>query len=98
MKLKMVLASATAVFALATGVLAEGTVGIAMPTKSSARWISDGNSMVNQFQEAGYDTDLQYAEDDIPNQLLRRMGPEMRARVGEGLLGGVENLSSVLDL
>ncbi|MAC79939.1 MAG: sugar ABC transporter substrate-binding protein [Rhodobacteraceae bacterium] len=71
MKLKMVLASATALMALATGVLADGTVGIAMPTKSSARWISDGNSMVQQFQEAGYDTDLQYAEDDIPNQLAQ---------------------------
>lgn len=45
------------------------TVGIAMPTKSSARWISDGESMVRQFEEAGYDTDLQYAEDDIPTQL-----------------------------
>ena len=71
MKLKMILASATAVIALATGVLAEGTVGIAMPTKSSARWISDGNSMVEQFQAAGYETDLQYAEDDIPNQLAQ---------------------------
>ena len=47
----------------------KGMVGIAMPTKSSARWISDGNSMVDQFKAAGYDTDLQYAEDDIPNQL-----------------------------
>ena len=47
----------------------KGTVGIAMPTKSSARWIADGNNMVKQFKEAGYDTDLQYAEDDIPNQL-----------------------------
>ncbi|WP_099865284.1 multiple monosaccharide ABC transporter substrate-binding protein [Pararhizobium haloflavum] len=47
----------------------KGYVGIAMPTQSSARWISDGNSMVEQFQEAGYETDLQYAEDDIPNQL-----------------------------
>ena len=47
----------------------KGTVGIAMPTKSSARWISDGNSMVEQFKAAGYGTDLQYAEDDIPNQL-----------------------------
>ena len=47
----------------------KGTIGIAMPTKSSARWISDGNSMVEQFKAAGYDTDLQYAEDDIPNQL-----------------------------
>lgn len=49
----------------------EGHVGIAMPTKSSARWISDGASMVRQFEEAGYRTDLQYAEDDIPNQLAQ---------------------------
>ncbi len=44
-------------------------VGIAMPTKSSARWIDDGNNMVRVLQERGYDTDLQYADDDIPNQL-----------------------------
>ena len=49
----------------------KGTVGISMPTKSSARWISDGNSMVEQFTAAGYATDLQYAEDDIPNQLAQ---------------------------
>lgn len=49
----------------------KGLVGISMPTKSSARWISDGNSMVDQFTAAGYDTDLQYAEDDIPNQLAQ---------------------------
>ncbi len=56
-----------------TPVLAQskGTIGIAMPTKSSARWISDGNSMVKQFEAAGYKTDLQYAEDDIPNQLAQ---------------------------
>ena len=48
-----------------------GFIGIAMPTQSSARWISDGNSMVEQFQEAGFETDLQYAEDDIPNQLAQ---------------------------
>ncbi len=47
----------------------KGTVGIAMPTKSSARWIDDGNNMVKQFQDAGYGANLQYAEDDIPNQL-----------------------------
>ena len=49
----------------------KGTVGIAMPTKSSARWIADGDAMVAQFKAAGYDTDLQYAEDDIPNQLAQ---------------------------
>jgi putative multiple sugar transport system substrate-binding protein len=47
----------------------KGTVGIAMPTKSSARWIDDGNNIVKQLQAAGYQTDLQYADDDFPNQL-----------------------------
>ena len=42
-----------------------------MPTKTSARWIDDGNNMVKQFQDAGYQTDLQYADDDIPNQLAQ---------------------------
>jgi putative multiple sugar transport system substrate-binding protein len=49
----------------------KGLIGISMPTKSSSRWISDGNSMVEQFAAAGYTTDLQYAEDDIPNQLAQ---------------------------
>jgi putative multiple sugar transport system substrate-binding protein len=47
----------------------KGLVGIAMPTKSSARWIDDGNNIVKQLEAAGYQTDLQYADDDIPNQL-----------------------------
>lgn len=47
----------------------KGLVGVAMPTKSSARWIADGDNMAKQLKERGYDVDLQYAEDDIPNQL-----------------------------
>jgi putative multiple sugar transport system substrate-binding protein len=47
----------------------KGLVGVAMPTKSSARWIADGDNMIKVLQERGYQTDLQYAEDDIPNQL-----------------------------
>ncbi|TDC63387.1 multiple monosaccharide ABC transporter substrate-binding protein [Streptomyces hainanensis] len=46
-----------------------GTVGIAMPTRSSERWIADGENMVAQFEEAGYETDLQYGEDQIENQI-----------------------------
>ena len=49
----------------------KGPVGISMPTKSSSRWISDGASMVKYFQSKGYKTDLQYADDDIPNQLAQ---------------------------
>ena len=78
-RITSVLASLAIVAAAATATLgsgpavaqSKGTIGIAMPTKSSARWISDGNSMVEQFQAAGYKTDLQYAEDDIPNQLAQ---------------------------
>ncbi|MCB2109878.1 MAG: sugar-binding protein [Defluviimonas sp.] len=71
MKLRTLLASAAAAVVFATGAYAEGLVGIAMPTKSSARWIADGENMVKQFEAAGYTTDLQYAEDDIPNQLAQ---------------------------
>jgi putative multiple sugar transport system substrate-binding protein len=44
-------------------------VGISMPTKSSARWISDGETMKSEFEKLGYTVELQYAEDDITNQI-----------------------------
>ncbi|TYB41284.1 sugar-binding protein, partial [Microbispora tritici] len=47
----------------------KGTVGIAMPTKSSERWVKDGDNMVQQFKSLGYDTDLQYAEDVVETQV-----------------------------
>jgi putative multiple sugar transport system substrate-binding protein len=47
----------------------KGTIGIAMPTKSSERWVRDGDNMVKQFQALGYKTDLQYGEDVVENQV-----------------------------
>ncbi|HEY9251158.1 MAG TPA: substrate-binding domain-containing protein, partial [Nocardioides sp.] len=47
----------------------KGTVGVAMPTKSSERWIADGNNIKKQLEAEGYKVDLQYAEDDIPTQV-----------------------------
>src|SRR3954465_1853367 len=61
--------AATMASAITASAQDKATVGIAMPTKSSARWIDDGNNMVKTLKERGYNTDLQYAEDDIPNQL-----------------------------
>jgi putative multiple sugar transport system substrate-binding protein len=49
----------------------KGAVGIAMPTQSSLRWISDGNELKAALEAKGYTVDLQYAEDDIPNQLAQ---------------------------
>nr|WSZ99503.1 sugar ABC transporter substrate-binding protein [Streptomyces sp. NBC_00857] len=47
------------------------TVGIAMPTKSSERWIADGKNMVSQFEELGYKTNLQYGEDNVAQQVAQ---------------------------
>jgi putative multiple sugar transport system substrate-binding protein len=44
------------------------TIGVAMPTETSERWIADGDAVKSQLEEAGYTVDLQYAADDIPTQ------------------------------
>ncbi len=46
-----------------------GLIGVAMPTKSSERWIADGDALVASLEEAGFSVDLQFAEDDIPTQV-----------------------------
>ncbi|WJM14551.1 multiple monosaccharide ABC transporter substrate-binding protein [Microbacterium arborescens] len=46
-----------------------GLIGVAMPTKSSERWIQDGNAVKKALEDQGYQVDLQYAEDDIPTQV-----------------------------
>ena len=55
----------------ATAAEDKGTIGISMPTKSSLRWIADGDNMVKSLKEKGYKSNLQYAEDEIPNQLAQ---------------------------
>ena len=69
--MKFAAALALGVFAVAATAQAadKPTIGISMPTKSSARWIADGDNMVKVLQAKGYDTDLQYADNDIPTQL-----------------------------
>ncbi|MEV6977629.1 multiple monosaccharide ABC transporter substrate-binding protein [Kitasatospora sp. NPDC093806] len=46
-----------------------GLIGIAMPTKSSERWIADGANMVKEFRARGYKTDLQYGDNVVENQV-----------------------------
>lgn len=48
-----------------------GTIGLAMPTKSSERWIADGKNMAEQFRRAGYRPDLQYGDDKVENQVAQ---------------------------
>lgn len=44
-------------------------VGVAMPTKVSARWIADGNAVKADLEKDGYKVDLEYANNDIPTQV-----------------------------
>ncbi|MEU6603647.1 multiple monosaccharide ABC transporter substrate-binding protein [Streptomyces shenzhenensis] len=48
-----------------------GTIGIAMPTKSSERWIADGNNVVNNLKAKGYQTKLVFGEDDPDQQVAQ---------------------------
>jgi putative multiple sugar transport system substrate-binding protein len=51
------------------GVSSGGLIGVAMPTRSSERWIADGNAVKAELEAAGYTVALEYAEDDIPTQV-----------------------------
>jgi putative multiple sugar transport system substrate-binding protein len=51
-----------------------GLIGVSMPTQSSTRWISDGNSIKAELEAQGFTVDLQYAEDDIPTQVNQLEG------------------------
>ncbi|RYZ32733.1 MAG: sugar ABC transporter substrate-binding protein [Propionibacteriaceae bacterium] len=43
-------------------------IGVAMPTKTSERWIDDGNNVKSKLEAMGYKVDLQYANDSVPQQ------------------------------
>ena len=55
--------------AAGSGSAAGGLVGVTMPTKSSERWIHDGDNIKAALEKLGYTVDLQYAENDIPTQV-----------------------------
>ena len=44
-------------------------VGVSMPTKDLQRWNQDGDNMQKQLEAAGYEVDLQYASNDVQQQL-----------------------------
>ncbi len=47
----------------------KGIVGVSMPEQTTLRWNSDGAELKAALEAQGYSVDLQYAGDDIPNQL-----------------------------
>ena len=74
MKAFKILMAAVTVGAIALSTAAvyaqdKGLIGVLMPTKTSQRWINDGDAVKSQLEAKGYTVDLQYAQDDIPTQL-----------------------------
>ena len=67
----LVLAALLLLACMASQAQKPALVAISMPTKSASRWIADGQNMLQLLRAKGYTTDLQYAEDDVPNQLAQ---------------------------
>lgn len=45
------------------------TVGISMPTQALERWEIDGSNMVESLEELGYETEIQYAQNETQTQI-----------------------------
>jgi len=66
-----ILCAAMAITAL-TGCSAgsgKNKVGVSMPTKDLQRWNQDGDNMKKELEAAGFEVDLQYANNDVATQL-----------------------------
>jgi len=44
-------------------------IGVSMPTKDLQRWNQDGDNMKKELEAAGYEVDLQYAANDVQQQV-----------------------------
>ncbi|MFJ1731805.1 multiple monosaccharide ABC transporter substrate-binding protein [Streptomyces sp. NPDC088254] len=68
------------------------TIGIAMPTKSSERWISDGNNVVKELEAKGYKTKLVYGEDK-PEQQVSQIENLIAQGVKALIVAAIDNKS-----
>ncbi|MFD5158728.1 multiple monosaccharide ABC transporter substrate-binding protein [Streptomyces hawaiiensis] len=68
------------------------TIGIAMPTKSSERWIADGKNVVTDLESKGYKTKLVYGEDD-PDQQVSQVENLITQGVKALIIAAIDNKS-----
>ncbi|WP_340379937.1 multiple monosaccharide ABC transporter substrate-binding protein [Streptomyces sp. SS7] len=69
-----------------------GTIGIAMPTKSSERWITDGANVEKDLQAKGYKTKLVFGEDD-PDQQVSQIENLITQGVKALIVAAIDNKS-----
>ena len=83
MKKMLATVLALALLLTAGSAFAAQKVGVAMPTQSLQRWNQDGANMKAQLEAAGYEVDLQYANNDVATQV---------SQIENMILGGAEVL------
>jgi putative multiple sugar transport system substrate-binding protein len=68
------------------------TVGIAMPTKTSERWILDGDNLKKAFEDEGYKVSLQYAN-DVPDDQVAQLETMVSQNVSALVVAAIDNKS-----
>lgn len=72
-KLKLVLGAIAGVVSVAllagSPALAQGRVGISMPTQTDPGWKRGGDAAAAALKKLGYEVDVEYANNDIPTQV-----------------------------
>ena len=68
-KILAIALSLVLVMALCATASAAGLVGVVMPTQDLQRWNQDGANMKAQLEAAGFEVDLQYANNDVATQV-----------------------------
>ncbi|MFM9457625.1 multiple monosaccharide ABC transporter substrate-binding protein [Streptomyces europaeiscabiei] len=69
-----------------------GTIGIAMPTRASERWLTDGKSVVEDLQAKGYKTELLYGEDN-PRTQVSQIEKLIKQDVDALIVAAIDNKS-----
>jgi putative multiple sugar transport system substrate-binding protein len=80
--------------------LADGQkVGVSMPTKDLQRWNQDGENMQKLLEAAGYEVDLQFASNDVQQQ-LNQVTNMINSGANVVVIAAIEgsSLGSALDL
>jgi putative multiple sugar transport system substrate-binding protein len=68
------------------------TIGIAMPTKTSERWILDGDNLKKAFEDEGYEVSLQYAN-DVPDDQVAQLETMVSQNVAALVVAAIDNKS-----
>ncbi|KUO11532.1 multiple monosaccharide ABC transporter substrate-binding protein [Streptomyces sp. DSM 15324] len=69
-----------------------GTIGIAMPTRTSERWLTEGKSMVQDLKGQGYETHLVYGDDD-PDKQVAQIADLVKKGVDALIIAAIDNKS-----